>query len=108
MEYTFISVATFNHLVNNYINNMPICKQNKALVNLELLNKIKTILLDPKNNQIYDKNTREWAKKRFYLEEVVPGDYRVIVKADNKLVLIVENMYKVLCRTHAEVDQHGG
>jgi len=29
---------------------MPICKQNKALVNLELLNKIKTILLDPKNN----------------------------------------------------------
>ncbi len=29
---------------------MPICKQNKALVNLKLLNKIKTILLDPKNN----------------------------------------------------------
>jgi len=50
-------MATFNYLVNNYINNMLICKQNKALVNLELLNKIKTILLDPKNNQIYNKNT---------------------------------------------------
>ena len=87
---------------------MQICKQNKALVNLELLNKIKTILLDSKNNQIYDKNTHEWAKKWFYLEEIVPGDYRVIVKADNKPVLIVENMYEVLCRTHAEVDQHGG
>ncbi len=87
---------------------MPICKQNKALVNLELLNKIKTILLDPKNNQIYDKNTREWAKKWFYLEEIVFGDYKVIVKADNKPVLIVENMYEVLYRTHAEVDQHGG
>ena len=59
MEYTFISMATFNYLVNNYINNISICKQNKALVNLEFLNKIKTILLDPKNNQIYDKNTCE-------------------------------------------------
>ena len=108
MKYTFISMATFNYLVNSYINNILICKQNKVLVNLEFLNKIKTILLDPKNNQIYDKNTCEWAKKWFYLEEVVPDDYRVIVKADNKPVLIVENMYEVLCRTHAEVDQHGG
>ena len=31
-----------------------------------------------------------------------------MVKADNKPVLVVENMYEVLCRTHAEVDQHGG
>src|SRR6266542_5916961 len=104
MEYTFISVVTFNYLVNNYINNMPICKQNKALVNLELLNKIKTILLDPKNNQIYDKNTHKWAKKQFYLEEVIFSNYRVIVKVDNKPILIVENMYEVLCRIHAEVN----
>jgi len=108
MEYTFISITTFNHLVNSYLNSLPICKQNKALVNLELLNKIKTVLLDPKNLHTCDKNTREWAKKRFYLEEVVPGDYRVMVKADNKPVLVIENMYEVLCRTHAEVDQHGG
>ena len=108
MEYTFISIATFNHLVNSYLNSLLICKQNKALVNLELLNKIKTILLNPKNLYTCDKNTREWTKKRFYLEEVVPGDYRVMVKADNKPVLVIENMYKVLCRTHAEVDQHRG
>ncbi|GBC07847.1 hypothetical protein RclHR1_07720011 [Rhizophagus clarus] len=46
--------------------------------------------------------------KCFCLEEVVPGDFRVLVKADNKPVLVVENMYEILCRTHAEIDQHGG
>ena len=47
------------------------------------------------------------AKKWFYFE-VIPDKYRVIVKADNKPVLIVENIYEVLYRTHAEVDQHRG
>ena len=31
-----------------------------------------------------------------------------MVKKDNKPVLIVENMYEVLCRTHAEIDNHAG
>ena len=108
MEYTFISKVTFETLVNNYRNNMAECKRDKALINLELLSKIKTTLLDSQNIQTCDKNTRTWAKKRFYLEEVIPGDFRVMVKADNKPVLIVENMYEVLCRTHAEIDRHGG
>jgi hypothetical protein len=108
MEYTFISKETLETLVNNYLNKMPDCKRNKALINLELLSKIKTILLDPKNINTCDKNTRSWAKKRFYLEEVVPGDFRVMVKADNKPVLVLESMYEVLCRTHAETDQHAG
>ena len=49
-----------------------------------------------------------WAKKRFILEEITPGDYRIMVKSDNKPVLIIENMYEVLCRTHAEIDNHAG
>jgi hypothetical protein len=108
MEYTFISKETFEILINNYLNKIQECKRDKALINLELLNKIKTILLEPKNMNICDKNTRNWAKKRFYLEEIVPGDYRVMVKVDNKPVLVIENMYEVLCRTHAEIDQHAG
>jgi hypothetical protein len=108
MEYTFISKKTFETLINNYLNNIAACKRSKALINLELLSKIKTILQDSKNVHICDKNTRNWAKKRFYLEEVTPGDFRVMVKADNKPVLVLENMYEVLCRTHAEIDQHAG
>ncbi len=30
--------------------------------------------------------------------------FLVIIKANNKLILIVEKIYKVLCRIHAEVD----
>jgi hypothetical protein len=65
-------------------------------------------LLDPSNPQTDNKITREWAKKRFFLEEITPKDYRVMVKKDNKPVLVVENMYEVLCRTHAETDNHAG
>src|SRR3954447_12770474 len=108
MEYNFISIATFNQIVNNYISSLPVFRQEKALVNLELLERIKKILLDPSNMQTDIKNTRDWAKKRFILEEIVPGDYRILVKKDNKPVLVVENMYEVLCKTHAEIDNHAG
>lgn len=108
MEYTFISRDTFNSIIERYISNLPTLKQEKALINLELLNKIKEVLLNPKDNTIYDKNTRDWTKKKFKLEEIIPDEYRVIVKANNKPVLVVESMYEVLCQTHAEITQHGG
>ncbi|CAG8658868.1 17301_t:CDS:2 [Funneliformis caledonium] len=108
MEYTFISKDTFNGIIERYIISLPVSKQEKALINLELLDKIKNVLLNPKGHTICNKNTQIWIKKKFKLEEITPDDYRVIVKANNNLVLVVENMYKVLCRTHAEVTQHGG
>ncbi len=108
MEYTFISKDTFNGIIERYITKLPATKQKKALIDLNLLNEIKEILLNPKNNTISSKNTRDWAKKKFKLEEITPGDYRVIVKANNHPVLAVENMYEVLCRTHAEITLHGG
>ncbi|GBC53473.2 SCAN domain-containing protein 3-like [Rhizophagus irregularis DAOM 181602=DAOM 197198] len=108
MEYTFISRDTFNGIIERYIGNLPTSKQEKALINLNFLNKIKEVLLDPKNNTISNKNTRSWIKKKFKLEEITPGNYRVIVAANNNPVLAVENMYEVLCRTHAEITQHGG
>jgi len=108
MEYNFISKATLDDIVNNYINSLPKCRQEKALVNMNLFERIKKILLDPSNKEIDTKSTRDWAKKRFILEEITPKDYRIKVKNDNKPVLVVENMYEVLCRTHAEIDNHAG
>ncbi|RGB36527.1 hypothetical protein C1646_758001 [Rhizophagus diaphanus] len=69
---------------------------------------IKKILLDSFNKKIDIKAIREWAKKRYILEEINPIDYRIIVISDNKPVLIVEKMYKVLCKTHAKIDNHVG
>jgi len=108
MEYSFISKDTFNGIIEHYFMSLPDNKREKTLINLDLLNKIKEVLLNPRDNTICNKNTQSWAKKKFRLEEIVPGDYRVIVKANNNPVLIVENMYEVLCRTHAEVTQHEG
>ena len=108
MEYTFISKDTLNEIITNYIANLPVAKQEKALINLNLLNKIKSILLNSKDVALANKSTREWAKKKFILQEIIPGNYRVLVKASNNPVLIIENMYDVLCRTHAETTQHGG
>ena len=106
MEYNFISKTTLDNIINNYISSLPEYKQEKALINIELLERIKKILLDPNNKEIDVKNTREWAKKRFILEEITLKDYRVILKNNNKPVLIVKNMYEVLCRIHAETDNH--
>ena len=106
MEYTFISKDTFNEIIENYITRLSTSKQKKALIDLNFLNKIKEVLLNPKDNTISTKNTRDWAKRKFKLEEITPGDYRVIVKANNNPVLAIENMYEVLCRTHTEITQH--
>ncbi|CAG8595124.1 1259_t:CDS:2 [Rhizophagus irregularis] len=106
MKYTFISRDTFNGIIECYIGNLPTSKQEKALINLNFLNKIKEVLLNPKNNTISNKNTRSWIKKKFKLKEIIPGDYRVIVAVNNNPVLAVKNMYEVLYQTHAEITQH--
>jgi len=50
---------------------------------MDLLNEIKEVLLKPKDNTISNKNTRDWAKRKFKLEEITPNDYRVVVKTNN-------------------------
>ncbi len=106
MKYTFISKEPFDGIINHYLSIILTSCQEKALVNLELLERIKKILLNPSNIQTDDKNTRNWTKKRFYLEEITPKSYRVMVKNENKPVLIIKNMYEVLCKTHAKIDNH--
>ena len=63
MEYNFITRDTFNGIIESYITGLPKSKQEKALINLSLLNKIKEILLNPKDLTIDNKNIRRWAKK---------------------------------------------
>ncbi|CAG8627382.1 10211_t:CDS:2, partial [Scutellospora calospora] len=96
--YNFISRSTVEQILEDYVNSLLVAKHKKALINHELLNKIKNVLMDPKNTSLYNKNMRVWAKKRFQLEEIVSGDYRVIVKATNNPVLITENKYEILCQ----------
>jgi len=34
MEYTFISIATFENLINTYLNNLLDCKRHKVVVHV--------------------------------------------------------------------------
>ncbi|GES86759.1 KRAB-A domain-containing protein 2-like [Rhizophagus clarus] len=85
IKYTFISKATFNEIIEHYIANLPIHEQRKTLINLNFLNEIKEILLNPNNKILSDKNTRNWTKRKFKLKKITPGDYRVIVRINNNL-----------------------
>ncbi|CAG8649609.1 16897_t:CDS:1, partial [Cetraspora pellucida] len=94
METTFVDKSVLERIIKNYIVNLPKSKQKKALIDIELLDKIKTILINSKDNFLYDKGTRDWAKKRFWLEEITPDNYKVLVKASNKPVLIAEKFHE--------------
>ncbi|CAG8752715.1 10541_t:CDS:2, partial [Gigaspora rosea] len=93
MEYTFINKSTLEQILDNYILNLPESKCEKALINHELLSKIKNVLLNPKDHTLYNKNTRSWAKDKFQFEEITPGDHRVVVKATGNPVLIKDEKW---------------
>ncbi|KAF0555788.1 retrotransposon nucleocapsid protein [Gigaspora margarita] len=81
MESSFVSQETFDEIITQYVTNIPECKQEKALINLQ--NKIH--FTNPSNANLCNKNTRDWAKKRFRLEEIT----------------------LVILEIHADVDRHG-
>ncbi|CAG8670949.1 22325_t:CDS:1 [Gigaspora rosea] len=87
MEYMLINRDTLNQIVEKYITNLPKAKQKKALINNKLLTQIKAILLNPKDTSFCQ---GPGLKKKFILEEIVPEDYRIFIKATNNSVPIVE------------------
>ena len=80
MEYNFINKDTLNNIINNFISSLPERRQEKALINIELLERIKKILLDPSNKKVDTKNTREWARKRKKLpQEIIGSSLKMII-----------------------------
>ncbi len=74
IEYTFISRNTFNEIIENYITNLPLSKREKALINLDFLNRIKQILFcqnkfnkreKQKTNLIKIFNAKKGKKQKF-------------------------------------------
>ncbi len=108
MEYNFISKDTFDSIIKKYLNSLPDVYQKKTLINLKLLEHIKEILLNPLNSKINNKVIHDQIKKRFFLKKITPKNYKVIVKKNNKPILVVENMYEALCRIYAETNNYGG
>ena len=70
MEYNFVSKDTFDSIIKKYLSSLPDIRQEKALINLELLERIKEILLKPSNSKIDNKVMRDWVRKRFFLKKL--------------------------------------
>ena len=59
MEYNFISKATLNDIINKYLSSLLECHQEKALINKNLFEWIKKILLNLSDKEIDTKVIRK-------------------------------------------------
>jgi hypothetical protein len=61
--FNFVSLATFNNILNEYVDSLPSNRQAKALITQELVENIKNILLNQESTN--DSQFRHWARQHF-------------------------------------------
>ncbi|GAA6013066.1 hypothetical protein JCM10207_006158 [Rhodosporidiobolus poonsookiae] len=102
--------SAFAEEVNEYINNLARPKQRKALVEDDLYDFIRTVLLNPTSSRYGNAQDRHWAKKMFELDA---SDDRIVLHKGPKTqgllprVALKRELYNLICDAHLEVD-HGG
>ncbi|OKL58818.1 hypothetical protein UA08_05818 [Talaromyces atroroseus] len=105
----FPHVEEFNKLMESYVNDLSVKKQDKALINARRARNIRKVLTDPKDTAVGSAQFRFWVKKMFKLE---PADSRLPMARkwichEGKPVAIREKLFKILTRAHQQC-QHGG
>ena len=118
-EFPFLSKETFDKIVAEYLEKSNSKGKEKLLIEEELYNDIKKVLLEDSNSR--DASFRNWCKSKFTL--LSSGNGHVVCKrlskktkdvlikegkpADSLPVLTLENMYEVMCLEHVK-SIHGG
>lgn len=105
----FPRVEHFDELMESYVNELSVKKQDKALISARRAQQIRAVLNDPKDTSVGSAQFRFWVKKMFKLEpddSRVPDDRRWICH-EGKPVAIREKLFKILTRAHEEC-KHGG
>uniref|UniRef100_A0A093XPK4 Nucleolar protein 4 n=1 Tax=Talaromyces marneffei PM1 TaxID=1077442 RepID=A0A093XPK4_TALMA len=105
----FPQVEEFDRLMESYVNELSVKKQDKALINAQRAQQIRIVLTDPKDTSVGSAQFRFWVKKMFKLE---PADSRLPTNRkwichEGKPVAIREKLFKILTRAHQQC-QHGG
>ncbi|RAO70675.1 uncharacterized protein BHQ10_006687 [Talaromyces amestolkiae] len=105
----FPQVEDFDKLMESYVNELSVKKQDKALINAQRAQHIRIVLTDPKDTSVGSAQFRFWVKKMFKLE---PADSRLPMNRkwichEGKPVAIREKLFKILTRAHQQC-QHGG
>ncbi|EKV13046.1 hypothetical protein PDIG_40700 [Penicillium digitatum PHI26] len=66
----FPDVKEFDQLMQNYVKDLSIKKQDKALIYAKRARNIRTVLIDPKDTAVESAQFRFWVKKMFKLQAV--------------------------------------
>ncbi|KAJ5775967.1 uncharacterized protein N7511_000978 [Penicillium nucicola] len=105
----FPDVKEFDQLMQNYVNDLSVKKQDKALIHAKRARNIRTVLIDPKDTAVESAQFRFWVKKMFKLQAMGTGtpDCRKMICHEGKPVAIREKLFKILTKAHQQC-QHGG
>jgi len=102
--FNFVSVETFNRILDEYIASLSLNRQAKALITQELADKAKSILLNEESTS--DGNLRYWSRKHFSTLEI-NDTIQLVDKESLKVVCLKNDLYNVIGRLHQEL-QHAG
>ncbi|KAJ5191189.1 uncharacterized protein N7498_010174 [Penicillium cinerascens] len=105
----FPDVKEFDQLMQSYVDDLSVKKQDKALIHARRARNIRTVLIDPKDTAVESAQFRFWVKKMFKLQTVGMGtlDCRKMICHEGKPVAIREKLFKILTKAHQQC-QHGG
>ncbi|KAJ5655630.1 hypothetical protein N7507_007580 [Penicillium longicatenatum] len=105
----FPDVKEFDQLMQSYVNELSVKKQDKALIHAKRARNIKNVLMEPKDTAIESAQFRFWVKKMFKLQSAGMGttDCRKMICHEGKPVAIREKLFKILTQAHKQC-QHGG
>ncbi|KAJ6001769.1 hypothetical protein N7499_002368 [Penicillium canescens] len=105
----FPDAKEFDQLMQNYVNDLSVKKQDKALIHAKRARNIRTVLIDPKDTAVESAQFRFWVKKMFKLQAMEAGtpECRKMICHEGKPVAIREKLFKILTKAHQQC-QHGG
>ncbi|KAJ5653503.1 hypothetical protein N7490_000506 [Penicillium lividum] len=105
----FPDVKEFDKLMESYVKELSVKKQDKALIHAKRARNIKNVLMEPKDTAIESAQFRFWVKKMFKLQSTGVGaaDCRKMICHEGKPVAIREKLFKILTQAHKQC-QHGG
>ncbi|KAJ5105131.1 hypothetical protein NUU61_002478 [Penicillium alfredii] len=133
----FPDVKEFDQLMQSYVDDLSVKKQDKALIHARRACNIRTVLIDPKDTAVESAQFRFWVKKMFklqavgigtpdvgssspsngrslifgplerYTDESSPPQCRKMICHEGKPVAIREKLFKILTKAHQQC-QHGG
>ncbi|CEJ62075.1 hypothetical protein PMG11_10587 [Penicillium brasilianum] len=105
----FPDVKEFDQLMQSYVDDLSVKKQDKALIHAKRARNIQTVLRDPKDTAVESAQFRFWVKKMFKLQTIGVGttDCDKMICHEGKPVAIREKLFKILTKAHQQC-QHGG